>query len=152
MSVALLLPLGDGQNPWVLVKDGDDSVRSVFDRHYSRKHRDGRTPRLFVGPGQKMVLRTEDARAIFGWRKFISDAGEHGVNCAFFRNESDNLSSDLILYAMDMGRKRWPGERVYTYVRADAVQSTNPGYCFIRAGWNPCGYTKGGLRILESEL
>ena len=43
----------------------------------------------------------------------------------------------------------WPGERHYTYVRAEAVRSSNPGYCFQKAGWNKCGYTQNGLTILE---
>jgi hypothetical protein len=29
------------------------------------------------------------------------------------------------------------------------VRSTNPGFCFLVAGWRRCGRTKGGLLILE---
>lgn len=58
---------------WIQVKDGNDTARSIFDRHYGRYHyADGRKPLLFVGPGQKMVLLTSDAKALFVWRKFIS--------------------------------------------------------------------------------
>ena len=44
---------------WIEVGDGNDDARAIFDRHYSRYiYKDGRTPLLFVGPGQKLVLVT----------------------------------------------------------------------------------------------
>lgn len=106
---------------------------------------------LFCGPGQKMVLLTPCERALFVWRKFKDDCipKQIGVNCAVFRNEGAGQSSDLIVSADQLAWDRWPGERLYTYVDAKSVKSRNPGYCFIAAGWTPCGYTKGGLRILE---
>ena len=136
-------------SPWVEVRDGDASVRSVFDRHYSRrKYRDGRSPSLFVGPGEKMVLRTATCDAIFVWRKFISMDGRRGVNCAVFRNESPELSSRLILEAERLADARWPGEEFYTYVNSRRIRSTNPGYCFQRAGWRRDGHTKSVLDVL----
>ncbi|UYQ70989.1 hypothetical protein OF122_13065 [Pelagibacterium flavum] len=139
---------------WVEVRDGNDTARTIFDRHYSRYvYKDGRKPLLFVGPGEKMVLLTPDARAMFTWRKFISADGQSGVNCAIFRNErplSRTDSSDLIRAADALADKRWPGERHFTYVNPRAVRSHNPGYCFIKAGWRRCGVTKvRKLLILE---
>jgi len=131
---------GDG---WVEVKDGNASGRAIFDRHYSRtRFADGRKPLLYVGPGEKMVLLWHDARAVFAWRKFISDNGQEGVNCAIFRNESVARSSDMIRAADALADARWPGERHYTYVNPRAVASSNPGYCFLMAGWRRCGITK----------
>jgi hypothetical protein len=131
---------------WVEVRDGNDTARAIFDRHYSRYvYADGRKPLLFVGPGQKMVLLTPDARAVFAWRKFISDDGQQGINCAIFRNErpaSRTDSSELIRAADLLADRRWPGERHYTYVNPRAVLSSNPGFCFIAAGWRRCGITK----------
>lgn len=97
------------------------------------------------------MLMTSDSRAVFVWRKFISDAGEDGVNCAVFRNEAPELylSSDLICEADQIAWQRWPGERLYTYVSPRKIRSSNPGYCFQCAGWQVCGHTKGGLVILE---
>ena len=66
-----------------------------------------------------------------------------------FRNEGPLLSSDLIREACGIAWERWPGERLFTHVNPSKVQSTNPGYCFLRAGWRRCGKTKGGLVILE---
>jgi hypothetical protein len=135
--------------PWVQVRDGNPTAMNLFLRHYTaRKHR---KRYQFVGPGEKMVLLTPDARGLFVWRKFIDDAvpKQTGVNCAVFRNEGDSQSSGLIRSAVDFAWARWPGERLYTYVDPNRVKGPNPGYCFIAAGWRVCGKTLGGLRILE---
>jgi hypothetical protein len=136
---------------WFPVLDGDPRARTLYRRHYSCYHyKDGRKPKLFVGPGEKMVLLTLAADALFVWRKFISGDGQEGVNCAVFRNESEHLSSSLILEAEEFAWRRWPGERLYTYVNARAVKSSNPGYCFKAAGCPTCGLTKvNKLLILE---
>ncbi len=135
---------------WYLTKDGDASCLALYERHYSCYHyRDGRSRSQFVGPGQVIVLRTGDADAMFVWRKFIDDSGQQGVNCAIFRNESKHTSSLLIRQADAVADHCWPCERHYTYVDPKAVRSTNPGFCFMAAGWRKCGMTKGGLLILE---
>lgn len=138
-------------NGWIEVRDGNDSVRAVFDRHYSRYHyADGRQPKLFVGPGEKTVLLHSSGLAIFAWRKFESADGQQGINCAFFRNEGAGLSSLLIEAADRIADERWPGERHYTYVNPRKVASLNPGYCFLQAGYRRCGITKRRkLLILE---
>ena len=144
---------GDG---WIEVKDGNDTVRAIFDRHYSRYvYKDGRKPKIFVGPGEKMVLMTPDAGAICVWRKFISRDGQLGVNCAVFRREVGEIASGLLRKAMAAAWQRWPGERLYTYVDPYAVEPTfrasRPtwGHCFYQAGWRFCGLTKKRLHILE---
>lgn len=71
---------------WRAIKDGDDEARRFFDEHYSRqRYADGRMPKLFVGPGFKLVLVTPCRNALFVWRKFRSDDGQQGINCAIFR-------------------------------------------------------------------
>jgi hypothetical protein len=135
---------------WYLTKDGDHSCLELYERHYScYDYRDGRKRSQFVGPGENIVLRTGDADAMFVWRKFIDDSGQHGVNCAVFRNESEILSSALIRQADTIADFAWPGERHYTYVNSKAVRSTNPGFCFVAAGWRRFGMTKSGLLIFE---
>ena len=150
MSIQQILPITGGGHWWE-VKDGDDRVREVFDRHYSRiRYLDGRAPKLFVGPGEKMVLVTPELDAIFIWRKFINADGQWGVNCAAFRNESQVLSSALIVEAEALAWRRWPNERLYTYVNPRKIRSSNPGCCFMKAGWRRCGITKiNKLLILE---
>jgi len=138
---------------WYSVKDGDASARSIFNRHYSRHfYADGRKPKLFVGPGRKMVLMTSDCKALFVWRKFISDDGQQGINCAVFRNEGNYLSSDLILEAEQLVWNAWSNERLYTYIDPKKVKSSNPGYCFLKAGWRKCGITKKNKLVILEKL
>ena len=141
---------------WVATRDGDATGRALFRRHYSYKpYRDGRDPMLYVGPGEKLVLLTPCARALFIWRRFKSGDGQQGVNCACFRNEGAGLSSDLIRAADAVAFARWPGERHFTYVHPAKTAGRRsrrhgPGHCFIMAGWQICGITKWNrLVILE---
>ncbi len=133
---------------WREVLDGNPAARELADRHYSRKtvgHP------LFIGPGKKIVLMTDDGKALFAWRKaeFRRD-GQTGVECCIFRNEGRVLSSELIKEACLWAWQRWPGERLFTYVNGRKVKSNNPGYCFMMAGWKRAGQSKGGLLILEN--
>ncbi|MCD8563227.1 MAG: hypothetical protein LRY54_04150 [Alphaproteobacteria bacterium] len=137
---------------WWLTKDGDRACLELYERHYSAyTYRDGRVRKLFVGPGQKIVLRTFGGDAMFVWRKFRSLAGEKGINCAVFRNESKIQSSELIRQADAIADYCWPSERHYTYVNPEAIRSTNPGYCFLAAGWRRAGESRKGLLILERD-
>lgn len=135
-----------GGQLWRIARDGDRIGAGLFARHYSaRQYRDGRPRRLFVGPGEKLVLIGHDDRALFVWRRFVSMDDQVGINCAVFRNESPVLASDLIREADMLADERWPDEpRHYTYVAPARIRSTNPGYCFLQAGWRRCGLTKGG--------
>lgn len=139
--------------PWLEVRDGNLTAAALYDRHYSRNLGSVGSDRI-AGPGRKMVLLTPCARALFVWRQFISKdplASNDDVNCAVFRNEGAGLASDLIRAAMALAWARWPGQRLYTYVNPRRVRSTNPGCCFLRAGWRRCGTTKTRrLLILEA--
>jgi len=149
--------MSDGRPMWWLSQDGDLDCLDMYERHYSaNQYQDGRKRKLFVGPGDKVVLRTERADACFVWRKFIDDCiddrtGERqsGINCAVFRNESPLKSSGLIRQADAIADCLWTDRRHYTYVDTKKVRSKNPGFCFIAAGWRRCGWTKSGLLILE---
>ena len=136
---------------WFLTKDGDEICADLFSRHYSKYHyADGRRPKLFCGPGEKIVLRTLEGDALFVWRKFIDASGQQGVNCSIFRNESRHKASELVRQADAIADFCWPSERHYTYVNAAKVRSSNPGCCFKLAGWRECGITKvNKLLILE---
>lgn len=140
---------------WIPVKDGDPRAFALFLRHYSAlpyRRVGGRRNGLFVGPGEKMVLLSPRCDALFVWRRFIDKSGQQGVNCAVFRNEGPCLSSAMILEAEEWAAERWPGQRLYTYVNAKKIRSSNPGCCFKKAGWCVCGVTKSRrLLILEKE-
>jgi hypothetical protein len=132
---------------WWLTKDGDEDGVEMYSRHYSARELEDR--QLFVGPGEKLVLRTWEGDAYFAWREFIDDSKQDGVCCSVFRNESPHQSSGLIRQACAIADCLWPHRRRYTHVDAKAVRSRNPGYCFLKAGWRRCGFTPDGLLILE---
>lgn len=136
---------------WWLTKDGDLDCLKLYERHYSAyEYKDKRERKLFVGPGEKVVLRTKAGDAMFVWRRFIDASGECGINCAVFRNESDYRSSDLIRQADSIADQLWACCRHYTYVNPEAIESTNPGFCFLAAGWERLTRRTGsGLMILE---
>ena len=136
---------------WILAQDGEYDLRDIYLRHYSSaKSARLRQSSKIAGPGETIILTTAARDALWVWRKFRDDSGQQGINCAVFRNEqSGHRSSDLVREADAIADLAWPGERHYTYVRAEAVASRNPGWCFICAGWGRCGHTKGGLLILE---
>lgn len=145
---------------WVELKDGDESARTIFDRHYSRRvYVDGRKPKLFMGPGTKHPLMLADGRALFAWRKHISDDGQTGVNCAIYRNEQHEVkASVLIRQAVHLARERWwPDERFYTYIDPRKVKPVLVrgipcfGFCFWKAGWHFVGVGKGGKFIWALE-
>ena len=101
-----------------------------------------------------MVLITAKTDALFCWvySKLGHRNGQTGVCCTIFRNEGSYLSSELIREAVELAHKRWPGKRLFTYINEKKIRSPNPGYCFLRAGWEKIGKTKGNLLILESEV
>lgn len=139
---------------WYPIQDGDPRASALYERHYSCvniKARRRTGDKRICGPGEKMVLMTTDCLALFVWRKAKRPdlAGQQGVYCSIFRNEGEILSSELIREAEQLAWRRWPGERLYTYINSQMIRSTNPGYCFQMAGWQRCGETQGGLIILE---
>ncbi len=133
---------------WIETIDGDGFARLLADKHYSRKSIGAE---LFVGPGEKMVLVTLDYNALFVWRRAVYRRdGQTGVECSIFRNESGLLSSTMIKEAMKLAWKRWPGERLFTYVADTKIRNINPGCCFKKAGWRKCGRSKvNNLTILD---
>ncbi len=130
--------------------DGEMSL--LADRHYSR-----RTPgaRQFCYSGRKLVLRNAKGTVLFVWMnhdpRFRMDA-QIGYNCAIFRNESKRLSSEIILEAEVFALEKWGPNRMYTYVNPLQIRSTNPGCCFLKAGWRRRGITKRGKILLVKEL
>ena len=133
---------------WIKTKDGDPDCRELADRHYSRKTKGAK---LFCGPGEKLVLKTADKKAVFVWRyaKYRKD-GQEGIECTMFRNEGDMLSSVMIQEACDWAWQKWPNARLFTYIKDGAIKSSNPGCCYKKAGWVKCGRNKSGkLSILE---
>lgn len=138
---------------WESVKDGNPIAAALFEEHYSKHHyADGRKPKLFVGPGEKMVLLGKDHMGLFVWRKFISMDRQQGLNNCIFINNGPQLASDIILQAESIALERWPGIRFFTYVNPKKVKSPNPGYCYKCAGWTLCGRTKKRKYLILEKL
>ena len=99
------------------------------------------------------MLVTPDHLAVFCWRKFIDKCQppQTGINNNIFRREEGCAwkASELIKEACRIAWDRWPGERLYTYINAKKIRGSNPGCCYLKAGWRRCGTTKGGLLIFE---
>ncbi|MEN6560884.1 MAG: hypothetical protein ABFD52_08935 [Acidobacteriota bacterium] len=136
-----MLPFSDV----IISRDADPELRPLADRHYSRK-----TPGApkFSGPGKIIVLRNPEGTWLFVWRnaKYRLD-GQEGWECSIFRNESVELSSKIILRCEGFvtGRK-------FTYVDAKKIRSTNPGCCFLQAGWERAGKSRDrGLVLLVKD-
>ena len=137
---------------WIGIKDGDPRAVGLFNRHYSVRRGGDRIRYGMSGPGESMTLLTLRCDALFIWlyNKVERYDGQEGLNCTVFRNEGVILSSQLILEAEALAWRRWPGKRLFTYVWDAKVASVNPGYCFKKAGWKPCGRNADGrLTILE---
>lgn len=131
---------------WARVPRGDVFAVALANRHYSRRRRAAQ-----VGPpGDPVVLRTPEGDAL--WVASRSNyAREDGFPWAwsngYFRNESSHLSSELIREAVAATISVYgpaPADGLITYVDPARVRSSNPGYCFLAAGFQRAGQTAGG--------
>lgn len=136
---------------WFESRDADPVALEIYLRHYSARPNGESDSPCFVGPGEKIVLLTGEATALFIWRwEKKRDDGQTGINCTAFRNESQVLSSLLIEESCAVAWGKWPGERLFTFIDAAKTRrKRDPGRCFRRAGWRNCGYSKAGLLIME---
>ena len=154
MIEALTIP-GVDAGIWQIRTPWDGVAVSLANRHYSREVQSDQVG----GPGFKIVLVTPCERAAWISKRHVPDVSAARITadgypadtfrCALFRNEGAGLSSDLILEAMRLTERMWgPGVHGWqTYVDAAKVESSNPGYCFIRAGWKHDGW-RGTKRSL----
>ncbi len=129
----------------------DKRAMKLYERHYSKyRYRDGRKTIKFTGPGEHLVLVLPNYKALFVWlhNTIPRKDKQTGINCTIFRNESEFLSSDLILEAELWAIERWGVKRLFTYVNTTKIISNNPGYCFLKAGWNKCGISKVHKHII----
>lgn len=139
---------------WTITPNrADPRLVAMYERHYScYQYADGRKRLQAVPPGQYLALMTTQLDALFVWsRQRYRLDDQVGVYCSVFRNEGPVLSSMLIREAGSLALRRWPGQRLFTFVDAERVRSTNPGCCFQMAGWRRCGRTSGGLLIYELD-
>lgn len=123
----------------------DSRALPLADRHYSRQQPG--TPQ-FVPPGRCVVLITPPADALWvtSSQEYATHAWPGAWVCSLFRNESEHLSSELILEAV--AATRWtlgepPEQGMVTFVNPAAIRpKPHPGMCFRIAGFKEVGRTQ----------
>jgi hypothetical protein len=135
-------------NELVRVGKFDAESCQLADKHYSRQ-KPGTNQ--FMPPGKTMILRSAAGDVVFGWLwQQKRDDGQTGYNCSIFRNESQRLSSEIILEAERKVVIEWGANRGFTYIDPESISNKrNPGYCFKVAGWEFVKETASGLHLLE---
>jgi hypothetical protein len=144
---------------WHVSHRYDPRALPLANRHYNRHNAD--SPQ-FVPPGSPVVLLTEKADAL--WvslrQKFQSHAWPGAWMNTLFRNESDQLSSELITEAVAATLHAWgepPAMGFISFVDSKKTKKKrDPGRCYRRAGWKHVGFTiDAGLyvfQLLPSEM
>jgi hypothetical protein len=137
--------------------------------HYSR-----RTPgsKTFTGVGQEIVLVTKCGRAVWacvrqktpmaaGTGASRGRTGATDVKARYiwrnmlFRNLGAGLSSALITEATEVTYREWanrygglPEERLRTEIGLSGIRPKNdPGYCYLKAGWERDKIVRGKLYL-----
>jgi len=150
---------------WHLSHRADPRGVPIADRHYNRQKIGA--PQ-FVPPGRCLVLLTEKADALWitSWpfAEFVKHEWAGAWVCSCFRNESEHLSSSMIVEAVAATRFAFgepPPLGFVTFVDTDKTRrKRDPGRCYLRAGWNyeyekdedgnrKRKTTKGGLVVLR---
>lgn len=129
----------------------DPAALPLADRHYNRQ-KPG-TPQ-FVPPGRCLVLLSEDRSALWvtSWPKYVRHSWPGAWINTLFRNEGSDTSSWMIRLAVAHTRAFFgepPEIGMITFVDPGKVKSTNPGYCYLVAGFIHEGWTAKGLRVLR---
>ena len=141
---------------WTRSHRADPNARILADRHYNRQ-KPG-TPQ-FVPPGRCLVLyaKTETGEAfwITSWpfAEYVKHEWAGAWVCSAFRNEGAGLSSELIRQALAATVDHFgaaPDLGMVTFVDGRKVRRKRDlGRCYRKAGFEPCGHTKGGLLALQ---
>lgn len=139
---------------WHLSHRADAEVVPLADRHYNRHHIG--SPQ-FVPPGRCVVLKLQPVEAfwITSWpfAEYVKHAWPGAWINSAFRKENNYLASELIREAIAATLAIWPEPPslgMVTFVDASKVRGkADPGYCYIKAGFNLVGKTKGGLLAFQ---
>lgn len=143
------------ESPWRLSDRADPAGAAIADRHYNRQKVGA--PQ-FVPPGRCLVLITHDRSALWVTSYPKAEYVQHAwagawMNSLFRREGGPYLASDLILWAVAHTRAKWPDVPelgVVTFVDAGKVEhKRQPGRCYLKAGFEVVGHTKGGLVALQ---
>lgn len=136
---------------WRLSNRADPVACSIADRHYNRQ-KPG-TPQ-FVPPGRCIVLLNVEATSLWvtSWpyAEYVKHRWPGAWVNSCFRREGGARASDLIRDAVAV--TRWiygepPALGMVTFIDVDKIRARREGWgkCYIKAGFEPDGETKGGL-------
>lgn len=139
---------------WHISNRADKLALPIADAHYSRQ-KPG-TPQ-FVPPSRCLVLWCATGRAVWvsSWPypQYTHHAWAGAWVNTMFRRESGPLASELIREAIACSRWHWPDIPelgMVTFIDRDKVRHKRDyGRCYLRAGFQVCGETKGGLLALQ---
>lgn len=139
---------------WYKRSKMDQKARLIADNHYSRRSKGSKQ---FVQPGRSLVLTTKDYDALWvsmwPYAQYVRHAWPDSWFCQIFRNEGSTLSSTLVKEAVAITLEYWkfiPEDGFITFVNPKKIQSNkNPGYCFLKAGFEKVGTTQSGLVVLQ---
>lgn len=132
---------------WSVSHRGDPPAVRIADRHYNRQ-KPGTSQ--FVPPGACLVLLTKGAAWTTSWPKaeYVKHRWPGAWVNSLFRKEVPGLASEFIIEAVAATRWTWPDVPelgMVTFVDREKVESENPGYCYLMAGFERDGETEGGL-------
>lgn len=139
---------------WELSHRADPRARVIADRHYNRQSIG--SPQ-FVPPSRCLVLYAEGAFWVtsYPYAEYVKHAWAGAWMCSAFRNERPDLYLSSTLIRQAVAATRWkygnpPDLGMVTFVdRAKTRAKRDPGYCYLMAGFEPVGHTKGGLVALQ---
>jgi hypothetical protein len=140
---------------WCLSWRGDPRARELADRHYNRQ---AVGAAQFVPPGRCLVLLTPGAEALWVTSWPEAEYVQHEwagawINSCFRREGGQLLASDLIREAVAATLARWPEPPelgMVSFVDPRKVRhKRDPGRCYLRAGFELVGMTKGGLLAFQ---
>ena len=137
---------------WEISHRADIPARLIADRHYNRQKVG--SPQ-FVPPGRCLVLKRHDALWVtsYPFAEYVRHAWAGAFVNSLFRNESDDIASDMIREAVAATLAKWPSPPLgmITFVDAKKVKPTKVrgknvfGWSYGKAGFEHVGFTKGGL-------
>jgi len=127
---------------WSRISKRNKLACKFADNHYTRQ-KPGTTQ--FVAPGRSIVLFREKALWVSLEQKFQDHAWKGAWVNTLFRNESTELSSDLIRQACAVTRFNWGVNEhgIITMIDTKKVRwKKDFGYCYLKAGFKEAGITK----------
>lgn len=146
---------------WQLSHRAAPKGREIADRHYSRQKVG--SPQ-FVKPGSCLVLLTDSALWVSSapYQRFVKHAWAGAWECSTFRNEGGERGSELIREAVAATLHHYgdppalgmitfidPRKVAGYFVRTPEGRELRWGYSFRQAGFEFCGWTKGGLYAMQ---